>query len=129
VIHTSGSWLWIEEYPTPNANDHTMNGFGFAIYGLIAYARTFRSPQATLLAQGALSTFLYAARVARHPGGPSAYSLSELWYRPANYHKVVTTELKIFAAVTHASSFATMAAAYYSDFHLGASAIAVANQP
>jgi hypothetical protein len=113
--HVSAGYAWIEEYPTPQPDDHTMNGFGFALWGLITYARAFGDARATTLAQGGLTTFLYAAQLVRHPGQISGYSVSHQTPIPY-YHGVVTGQLAVFSTVTGDSRFAAMAANFADDF-------------
>lgn len=119
-VDASG-YLWIEEYPTPRADNNTINGFGFALFGLIDYARIIGHPEgderATVLAQAGLVTYLHATARARHPGGISSYSLSHLWDRLSHYHIIVTQQLWLFAAVTGYATFAVRARAFYSDYH------------
>lgn len=109
-------WLWIEEYPTPNINDNTINGFGFALYGIIEYARTFHDAQAVMLAQGGLTTFAHAIPLVRHPGGVSSYSLSHMKDLSAKYHLIVTHQLRLFAGVTGDKELATLANDFTLDY-------------
>ena len=113
----SNGYLWVEEYPTPNANDDTINGFGFALFGLIDYARLTGNAQAVRLADAGLTTFLYGANLVRHPGGPSSYSVSHPRKRYTGYHVVVTHELAAFGVVTGDAQFTTLADAFYQDYH------------
>jgi hypothetical protein len=116
TLHVNNGYLWIEEYPTPNPNDHTINGFGFALWGLITYARAFNDPNSIKIAQAGLTTFLYATGLARHVGGSSSYSLSHPAYRPSGYHLIVTQQLRLFGAVTGDSHFTAMAQTYARDY-------------
>jgi hypothetical protein len=111
------SYFWIEEYPKPNINDDTINGLGFALYGLIDYYHLNKSATVLKLTQAGLTTFLYAATKARNPGTIASYSLSQRWDRPVNYHKYVTQQLQLFASITGNGSFAALAMNYYSDYH------------
>src|SRR5262249_11188840 len=113
--HVSDGYAWIEEFPTPQPNDHTMNGFGFALWGLITYAHAFGDARAKPLAQGGLTTFLHAAQLVRHPGQVSGYSVSHQSPTPF-YHGIVTGQLAVFSAVTGDTRFAAMAANFAADF-------------
>ena len=117
VDHVVGRSLWIEEYPLPNPNDHTINGFGFALLGLTDYARTFHDSQAQLIAEGGLATWLHAIPKVRHPGGVMGYSLSHPTDRSTGYHRTVTAQLKFLGGVTGNPDFAALASVLYDDFH------------
>ena len=113
----SKGYLWVEEYPTPNPNDDTINGFGFALFGLIDYAKFSKNAQAVQLADSGLTAFLYGATVVRHPGGPCSYSISHLDKRYTGYHIVVTRELALFGTLTGNDQFTTLSKAFYQDSH------------
>lgn len=110
-------YFWIEEYPKPNPNDDTINGLGFAIYGLIEYYRAFHSSQVLLLTQATLTTFLHGTQLARHPGGIASYSLSHPNLRPAHYHLIVYAQLRIFGSVTSNTGFTKVGSEYYWDYY------------
>jgi hypothetical protein len=107
--------LWIEEYPQA-ALDVSVNGLGFAIWGLIEYSRVFGNDQASLLAQAALTSYLHAIPLIRHPGGICGYSLSHPWDLITRYHRVVTYQLQVFAAITGNRHIAQLARAFSADF-------------
>jgi hypothetical protein len=113
----SNGYLWVEEYPTPNAQDDTINGFGFALFGLIDYARLSGDARALQLADAGLTTFLYGVSLVRHPGHVSSYSVSHPAAHFTGYHVVVTLELTLFGAVTGDAQFTTLANAFYQDYH------------
>jgi hypothetical protein len=113
----SNGYLWIEEYPTPNAQDDTINGFGFALFGLIEYARLTKDARAVDLADAGLTTYLYGATKVRNPGGISSYSVSHPEAKHSGYHIVVTRQLALFAAVTKDARFDTLAKEFFKDYH------------
>jgi len=112
-----GGSLWIQEYPTPNPTNDTINGFGYALVGIIDYAQTFDSQQAKLLAEAGLDTWVRAAALARNPGGVMSYSLSVRADRSVHYHLVVTSQLQYFAAITGDPRFSALATLLYNDYH------------
>jgi hypothetical protein len=109
--------LWIEEYPTPNPNDDVINGFGFALYGLIDYFQIMHDSRAFGLIEAGLTTYLYGVGLVRHPGGISGYCVSHPADTIANYHIIVTEQLANFAKLTGNAKFATMERLYYQDYH------------
>jgi len=117
VDRTVGRSLWIEEFPLPNPNDDTINGFGFALLGLTDYARTFHDSQAQLIAEGGLATWLHAIPKVRHPGGVMGYSLSHPMDRSPGYHRIVTGQLSFLGAITGNAQFGALARVLSDDFH------------
>jgi hypothetical protein len=117
VDRVVGSSLWIEEYPTPNPNDDTINGFGFALVGLTDYAREFHDHRAQLVAEAGLATWLHATPKVRHPGGVMGYSLSHPLDRSKKYHLIVVHQLNFLGAVTGDGQFGALANVFYDDFH------------
>lgn len=115
-VDASG-YFWIEEYPTPNINDDTVNGLGFALYGLIDYEHLTKSATVLKLTRAGLTTFLHAAASARNPGTIASYSLSQRWDKVKAYHLYVTQQLQLFGSLTGNSAFTALAASYYSDYH------------
>ena len=113
----SKGYYWIEEWTTPKPEDDTINGFGFATYGVIEYLREFHDPEATRVADAALTTYIYGVQHVRHPGGPSSYSLSHMDKLYTGYHGVVTSQLAVFAHVTGDPQFKTLYQEFYQDYH------------
>lgn len=112
----SNGYFWIEEWTTPKPFDDTLNGFGFALYGVIEYEREFHDARALRMADAALTTYLYAAQIARHPGGPSSYRLSHPLKRYTGYHHIVTAQLQTFGYVTGDAQFTTLAQEFHQDY-------------
>lgn len=117
VDRVVGRSLWIEEYPLPNPNDDTINGFGFALLGLTDYVRTVHDSGAQLIADGGLATWLHAIPKVRHPGSVMGYSLSHPTDRSTGYHRIVTAQLDFLGGVTGNPEFAALASVLYDDFH------------
>jgi len=117
VDRVIGRNLWIEEFPLPNPNDDTINGFGFALIGLTDYARAFHDSQAQLIADGGLATWLRAIPKVRFPGGVMGYSLSHRNDRSKAYHHAVVYQLEFLGAVTSDPRFGALAGVLYDDFH------------
>ncbi len=117
--------FWVEEYPSARVDDDVINGYGFALYGLVDYYQIVKDSRALPLIQEGLLTFLYGADHARNPGGIASYSLSERSDRSAGYHVIVTAELQNFATLTGDIHYANERAEYYSDYHVAGTSNAV----
>ena len=117
VDRVIGRNLWIEEFPMPNPNDDTINGFGFALIGLTDYARAFHDKHAQLLAEAGLATWLHAIPRVRHPGGVMGYSRSHRMDRSSGYHRIVISQLRFLGAVTGDRQFGALATVFFDDFH------------
>lgn len=114
IVNTG--YLWIEEYPTPNLADDTINGADFAIWGLVDYATEFRNADAHTLASGALTTMLHAIPKVLHPGWMVGYSVSHPTDDITTYHAIVTEQFVTFAEITGNSAFANVALELSTDF-------------
>jgi hypothetical protein len=74
ITDVDHGYLWFEEWPKPTL-DHTINGFGYATFGVYEYWRVFGDDRARRLFCGAATTLLRAFPQFRKPGWVSRYCL------------------------------------------------------
>lgn len=111
----SRGYLWLEEYPTPHADDDTVNGLMFAALGLASYDLVFQDARALRLFDGALATTLYALSLIRRPGRMMLYSL--LRRTPAGpFHAIVVALCRNLAELTSDQRFSVWARRFQADY-------------
>jgi D-glucuronyl C5-epimerase-like protein len=115
VAYVVSNRLWLEEYPSATPT-HVLNGFNFALFGLYDYERLTRDPAARDLLRGALRTIRSFGTTFRVPGGISYYDLVHRT-RFAKYHVIHTWQLQDLAAISGDPWYASLAAAYWRDYH------------
>ena len=118
-VYVVDGLLWFDEYPNPRAvrGDRTYNGHMFAAWGLWDYWALTGSPDAKLMLQGALTTYLDANRLVRHAGWQSRYCLTH--GRDAGpYHSTHIGQLAVDYALTGSLGFARDADLLYADYPL-----------
>jgi len=115
VAYVLSNRLWLEEYPSATPT-HVLNGFNFALFGLYDYERLTRDPAARDLLRGALRTIRSFGTTFRVPGGISYYDLVHRT-RFARYHLIHTWQLRDLAAISGDPWYASLAAAYWRDYH------------
>lgn len=115
VAYVLSNRLWLEEYPSATPT-HVLNGFNFALFGLYDYERLTRDPAARDLLRGGLRTIRSFGTTFRVPGGISYYDLVHRT-RFARYHLIHTWQLRDLAAISGDPWYASLAAAYWRDYH------------
>ena len=115
VAYVVNSRLWLEEYPSATPT-HVLNGFNFALFGLYDYERLTRDPVALDLLRGALRTIRSFGTTFRVPGGISYYDLVHRT-RFAHYHLIHTWQLRDLAAISGDAWYASLADAFWRDYH------------
>ncbi len=107
-------YLWFEEWPK-RVPDHTINGFGFATFGVYEYWRVFGDVRARQLFRGAATTLLHAFPQFRKPGWVSRYCLL---HRVGNrhYHLIHRNQFLEFFTLTGDARFARDADLLRQDF-------------
>ena len=108
-------YLWIEEYPTPRADDDTVNGLMFAALGLASYILAFQDARALRLFDGATATIYYALARIRRPGGMMRYSLSRA-NLAGPFHSIVEALCRNLASLAGDKRFALWAARFQHDY-------------
>jgi D-glucuronyl C5-epimerase C-terminus len=115
VAYVLNNRLWLEEYPSATPT-HVLNGLNFAIFGLYDYERLTRDPAALDLLRGALRTVRSFGTTFRVPGGISYYDLVHRTQH-ARYHLIHTWQLRDLAAISGDPWYASLASAYWRDYH------------
>ncbi|MDR1118026.1 MAG: D-glucuronyl C5-epimerase family protein [Bifidobacteriaceae bacterium] len=119
VTHAVDGFLWFEEYACPNPYQ-VLNGHIFALFGVYEYWNATKDPVALELFDGAITTALYAAELARSPGAGSFYCvnpdicLATEW-RSATYHPIHIAQFRMLAQMAGEPRFDDWARAYASD--------------
>ncbi len=107
-------YLWFEEWPKRPV-DHTLNGHGFAAFGVYEYWRVFGDEQARALFCGAATTVRHYLPSFRRPGWVSRYCL--LHGSPnRKYHVIHTDQLLKLYTLTGDARFARLADTLSRDF-------------
>jgi hypothetical protein len=102
-------YYWVEEYAGGGRPpDLTFNGLGFALYGLVDYARFTGDPDARLLIRGLLTTIDRAAAAIRVAGETSRYCLTH-GTQDARYHATHIGQMEELHRLTGDRRFARWA--------------------
>jgi len=107
-------YYWIEEYPA-EPEDHTLNGFIYAIFGLYEYYLLDKTEESREILQAALTTVNYYLPLYRRIGGKSFYCLGHR-ERYGTYHKVHIKQLKQLFGITNDKYFLSMAGKFQADW-------------
>ena len=105
VLVDNEGYLWLEEYPTPDADHHAFNGHNFAVYGLYDYYLLTGDALEEL--KGAVTTVLRYFDDYRNPDGPSYYEL-RFGVTDEKYHAIHIKQLATLASITGDDRFAKM---------------------
>jgi hypothetical protein len=119
VTHVVDGFLWFEEYACPNPYQ-VLNGHIFALFGVYEYWNATHDPAALELFDGAVTTALHAAELARSPGTGSLYCvnpeicIANSWRSPT-YHPIHIAQFRMLAEMAGEPLFDDWAVAYASD--------------
>jgi hypothetical protein len=105
VMVDDDGYLWLEEYPTPEADHHALNGHIFAIYGLYDYYQSTGEGLDEL--RGALTTVMNHFDEYRNPNGPSFYEL-KFGVADEKYHAIHIQQLETLSRMTSDERFSRM---------------------
>jgi hypothetical protein len=108
----SRHYLWIEEYP--DAHDHTLNGFMFAMFGVYEYWRATHSADAQRLFQGGVATLRHYLPAFRVPGHISYYCLAH-HVQNLKYHRIHVWQMRAQGRMTGDRFFTDVSAAFAAD--------------
>jgi hypothetical protein len=111
----NSDYYWIEEYPLP-ISTQTINGFGYAVYGLYEYYLVTQDKTAEKLLKASLATLLHYFPQYRVPGEPSYYCLYHR-IQHERYHRVHFWQMEYFYRITGHPGFKTLYEQFYSDFN------------
>jgi len=106
VMVDDDGFLWLEEYPTDEADHHAFNGHMFAIFGLYDYFQATGEGLDEL--RGALTTVLHYFDRFRNPDGASFYEL-KYGVTDTKYHAIHIRQLKLLGDITNDVRFLEMA--------------------
>ena len=111
----AAGYYWIEEYPM-NEPDHTLNGFGFAIYGLYDYYIVKKDAVSKNLLQESLATIKEYLPQFRNVGEKSSYCLKHRLQK-GNYHYIHIRQVRTMYYITEDDFFKTMMDNLVADYY------------